>query len=124
MKARTTLDISPDELRTYQPGKRLQESHSADRWRGAWEVAQTAAALLRQNFGATRVVASGSLAHRKWFSQWSDIDLAAWGISAHEFYRAVAVVTGLSPEFKIDLLDPESCRPSLREKIEREGVEL
>lgn len=124
MKARTTLDISPDELHTYQPGKRLQESYSAERWKRAWEVAQTAAILLHQKFGATRVVAFGSLAHRKWFSQWSDIDLAAWGISAYEFCRAVAVVTGLSSEFKIDLLDPESCRHSLREKIEREGVEL
>ena len=124
MKARTILDISAEELRTYQPGKRVQESHSAERWKRAWEVAQKAARLLRQKFGATRVVAFGSLAHRKWFGQWSDIDLAAWGISAYKFYRAVAVVTGLSPEFKIDLLDPESCRPSLREKIEREGVEL
>jgi predicted nucleotidyltransferase len=59
-------------------------------------VAQKVAHLLRQKFGATRVVAFGSLAHRKWFSQWSDIDLAAWGISAYEFYRAVADVTELS----------------------------
>jgi predicted nucleotidyltransferase len=83
-----------------------------------------AAEVLRQQFGATRVVAFGSLARRDWFTPWSDIDLAAWGLPPGAFYRAVAVVTGISPEFKLDLVAPEDCQPSLRHVIEREGVAL
>jgi predicted nucleotidyltransferase len=70
------------------------------------------------------VVAFGSLAHRDGFTLWSDIDLAAWGIPPDAFYRAVAAVTGISSEFKIDLVAPEDCPPSLRRVIEREGVSL
>jgi predicted nucleotidyltransferase len=83
-----------------------------------------AAEVLRRRFGATRVVAFGSLAHRAWFSAWSDIDLAVWGISSDTFYRAVAAVTGISAEFKVDLVAPEDCQPALRQVIEQEGVAL
>lgn len=87
-------------------------------------MARRAAELLRERFGATKVIAFGSLAHRAWFTPWSDIDLAAWGISSDAFYQAVALVTGLSPEFEIDLIELEGCGPALRQVIEREGVEL
>jgi predicted nucleotidyltransferase len=87
-------------------------------------VARRAAKLLRRNFGASRVVVFGSLAHRAWFTPWSDIDLAAWGIPADRFYSAVAAVTGLSSDFKVDLVDPEDCRPSLRQTLDRERIEL
>jgi len=68
------------------------------------------------------VVAFGSLAHRAWFSSWSDIDLAAWGIPPDQFYRAVAAVTGINSEFEVDLVDLEGCRPAVRQFIEREGI--
>ena len=58
------------------------------------------------------------------FNRWSDIDLAAWGIAVDRFYAAVAAVTGLSAEFKIDLIDPDTCSASLKSAIERQGVEL
>ena len=44
----------------------------------------------------------GSLVHDAWFTPWSDIDLAAWGISPERFYGAVAAITGLSPTFRIE----------------------
>ena len=68
--------------------------------------------------------AFGSIVNREWFTPWSDIDLVAFGIPASEFYRAVATITGLSHEFKIDLIDPETCRPGLNQFIDLEGVEL
>ncbi|QGP92258.1 hypothetical protein MGLY_16280 [Neomoorella glycerini] len=61
---------------------------------------------------------------RSRFTRWSDVDLAAWGIPDDQFYAAVGVVTGLSEKFKVDLVDPEACRDSLRSAIESEGVEL
>lgn len=120
--AKTALELSPEAWRAYRPMRKVKPA--TQRWERAWEVARVAGELLRERFGATRVVVFGSLTHRAWFTQWSDIDIAAWGIPAGEFFRAVAMVTGLSSEFEVDLLDPETCRPSLRQRIEREGIEL
>jgi predicted nucleotidyltransferase len=121
---RTALALTAEEWRAYRPGAKMDEEQTAERWERAWEVACTAASLLRQEFGATRVVVFGSLAHRAWFTPWSDIDLAAWGIPPDTFYRAVAIVTGISSEFEVDLVAPEDCRPTLCQVIEREGVDL
>jgi predicted nucleotidyltransferase len=122
--ARTALDLSTEEWKAYRPGVQVDEEQVAERWDRAWEVACAAARLMRQRFSATRVVVFGSLAHRTWFTPWSDIDLAAWGIPSDMFYQAVASVTGLSSEFEIDLVAPEDCRPGLRQVIEQEGIDL
>lgn len=90
----------------------------------ALETAHRLADLLRRRFGAARVVLFGSLVRTGWFTPWSDIDLAAWGIPADYFYLAVAAVTGESDEFSVDLVDPEICSPRLLQRIERDGVEL
>ena len=94
------------------------------RWEQAWELARQLAHLLRERFGATRVVAFGSLVRRECFSPWSDIDLAAWGVSANQFYQAVATVTDASQDFQVDLVDPADCRLAIRQSIEEEGIDL
>jgi uncharacterized protein len=119
---KTALELSEKEWHAYRPGSRLIEEPNYDRLHRAWDQARTAARLLRERFGATRVVVFGSLAHDEWFNRWSDIDLAAWGIPPDAFFRAVAAVTGLSAEFKVDLVDPDDCQPALRRAIEQEGV--
>jgi predicted nucleotidyltransferase len=127
---KTALEMTVEEWQAYDPAaarERLAQqtrSQTGERWQQAWRVARRAAKLLRRDFGATRVVVFGSLAHRAWFTPWSDIDLAAWDIPAARFYSAVAAVTGLSPAFKVDLVDPESCQPALRQALDREGIEL
>jgi predicted nucleotidyltransferase len=105
------------------PPVRRMPSHTARR-RRALRVARAAAEVLRRDFGAGRIIVFGSLARSGHFTAWSDIDLAAWGIPPELFYAAVARVTGLSTEFKVDLLDPESCSASLRERVECEGQDL
>jgi len=87
-------------------------------------MAQKASFLLRQRYGAKRVVLFGSLAMAKSFSVWSDIDLAAWGIAPDNFFSAVAAVTGLSPDFKIDLVEPDTCREAIKSSILKHGVEI
>ena len=130
MTHRTALDLSEEEWKSYHPlqvildRQSATQAHVAKRRRRAVRLAKQAAVLLRRNFNAQRVVAFGSLAKRGGFTQWSDIDLAAWGISPDEFYKAVAVVTGLSTDFKIDLVDANTCRPSLRAAIERDGKDI
>lgn len=129
--ATTALDLTAEELRLYRPARESDETHpgghlrqATKRWERAWEVARKAGRLLYEEFGATRVVAFGSLAHRAWYSAWSDIDLAAWGIPADRFYRAVAAVTGVSSDFEVDLVDAENCRPAVSRCIEQEGIDL
>ena len=121
---KTALDLTREEWQAYQPGNKPGGTQVGERRERAWRVARAAAKVLREQFGATRVVAFGSLAHRDGFTLWSDLDLAAWGIAPGAFYRAVAVVTGISPEFKVDLVAPEDCQPTFRHVIEREGVAL
>jgi hypothetical protein len=57
-------------------------------------------------------------------SPWSDIDLAVWGIAPSQFYREIGVLNEISPEFKVDLVDPtdRTCRPSVKQAIERTGL--
>ena len=90
----------------------------------ALKLAHQAADLLRKKFGATKVAIFGSLAHDEWFSPWSDIDIGVEGIEAESFYSAVAAVTGLSPVFRIDLVDVDDCKPTIRRAIEKEGIEI
>ncbi|GAW93080.1 nucleotidyl transferase domain-containing protein [Calderihabitans maritimus] len=100
------------------------DKNLSERYTRAWKLARKAADLLKKSYGASKVVVFGSLVHDAWFTSWSDIDLAAWGIPDDRFYSAVAAVTGMSEEFKIDLIDAETCGTSLRKSIEKEGVEL
>ncbi|HHY93177.1 MAG TPA: nucleotidyltransferase domain-containing protein, partial [Firmicutes bacterium] len=37
---------------------------------------------------------------------------------------AVAAVTGLSAEFKVDLVDVTACRPAIQKAAESEGIDL
>lgn len=122
--AKTALELTPEERARYQPGSRYDQVQATERLEKAWLVAHAAARLLREQFGATRVVAFGSLAHRLWFTPWSDIDLAAWGILPESFFRAVASVTDLAQGFGLNLVDPERCQPHLRQAIERDGVDV
>ncbi len=122
--ARTALELTPKELGEFRAGQDWEEAELEARWREGYEVARAAARLLRERFAATRVAVFGSLVKRACFTPWSDVDLAVWGIPPDQFYRAVAAVTGLTPSYEVDLVDVESCRPGLRQVIEREGIDL
>jgi predicted nucleotidyltransferase len=127
---KTALDLSADERQAYRPAeairrRRIERQAETDLRRDkAWQIARKAAELLKSDFGAARVVVFGSLARGNWLTPWSDIDLAAWRIPPAQFFRAVAALIDLEPGMKIDLVDPESCHPGLRETIRREGIEL
>ena len=120
---KTALELSAEELRAYDPMP-LPEIRDLERWSKAWELAKRAARLLSDSFGATRVVAFGSLAHRESFHRWSDVDLAAWGIPADQFYRAAGEVAEMDATIPVDLVDPECCPDRIRERIDEEGVVL
>lgn len=87
-------------------------------------MAQQAAQILKDKFGATRVIASGSLTRSAWFHARSDIDLAAEGIAHEAFWRAWCALDTLDSPFEINLLALESAPEPLRARIVQEGVEL
>lgn len=125
----TALEMTPEEWSKFKPTKKIavrasQSAFLAERRAKALELAKTASSILRQRYGAKRVVVFGSLARTKTFTAWSDIDLAAWGIAPDEFFSAVAAVTGLSPDFKIDLVEPDTCRKAIKSSIHKHGMEI
>jgi len=101
-----------------------EEQETTRRRERAWVLTRQAATLLREQFGATRVVVFGSLAHEETFTPWSDVDIAAWGIRPEDTLRAVGTILDLDAEIEVNLVDVNTARPSLLDTIEREGVEL
>jgi uncharacterized protein len=124
----TTLAITPEKMAAYRATalrrQQIEESTLAHRKAQALGVARQAAALLKTQFGATAVLLFGSLAHEQWFTASSDIDLAAWHINPADYFRAVAYLQDISPEFSIDLVSLEDCKATLRTTILAEGKPL
>lgn len=120
--------ISAEKMARYRATaqKRWTEEQQAlyKRSVAARALANKAAAMLKDEFGADSVILFGSLAHGQWFTSTSDIDLAATGIPKAEYFRAVALLQDISANFSIDLVDLTNCKPSLLESINREGIPL
>jgi len=111
----------------YLPGIRRRWLAEQRGWQArrerAWTRARRAAEVLRR-FGATRVIAFGSLARAGRYDARSDIDLAEEGIRDEEFWRAYAEAAEAAGEFELDVVDVAHCPPELRAAILREGVSL
>ena len=127
---KTAHNLNRDQWRAYHPNKKfaalqVERMHQINKnWMEAWALARLAAKILKQKFGAKKVVAFGSLLDKDSFSPWSDIDLAVWGIPDSMFYAAVGTITGLSPIFKFDIVDPDTCEQIFLEAIIHNGKEL
>jgi len=120
--------ISEEDMAVYRATawRRLEQDERAlaVRRERAWETARRAAKLLKEDFGAQRVVVFGSLLCPKCFNQWSDVDVAAWGIRPEDTFRAMGAVMDLGEGIEINLVDIDTCLTALRVMIEREGQEL
>jgi uncharacterized protein len=124
----STPAFSPGQLRQYrQTARRRQAARSKmvkTRMETGWQVARRAAKLLREKYHATRVVVFGSLLSEARFTPWSDVDIAVWGLSPDQIFRAIGDVMDLTSLLEINLVDVNACSPSLLNTIEREGVEI
>ena len=124
----TAIKLTPEEIDVYRAAARRRRERErrelAQREKSAWELARRAATILRVQFGATRVMAFGSLVHEGCFTPWSDVDIAAWGIPIEDTFQAIGVVMDMSGEIEVNLVAVGACSPSLRSTIECEGVEL
>lgn len=122
------LNLTVEELDVYretaQQRREQDETAEKNRRENAWKMARAAADLLKQHFNASRVVAFGSLVGGGRFTRWSDIDIAAWGISSQETFIAIGAIMDLSSDPVINLVDVNTCSLSLLTAIERDGVDL
>ena len=121
-----TLNISPEKMAEYRATyKKRQEAERKkldERFERAWEVARRGAELLRSEFKVEKVVVFGSLTNRELFHIRSDIDLAVWGLSDEDYWRALGVILDLSPEFSVDLVTVETAPERICRTIETEGI--
>ena len=122
--ARTALELNPEELEQYRPD-RSSSSYPTfpDLLERGWAAARLAARILKEKFDASGVIVFGSLLQPDWFGPRSDLDLAAWGIQADLFFRAVAEVSCIDG-FEVNLVDGASCRAGLLHSIQQDGLEL
>lgn len=115
--------IPPELMSRYRRTARArQRDHDAetDRHRKiAWTAAREAARVLREEFGATRVIAFGSLAHGAWFGPRSDVDLGVEGVPPDDFWRAWCTLDRLGTGVAIDLIAIEAATAQLRAEIEQ-----
>ncbi len=86
--------------------------------------AREAAALLKGRFGASRVILFGSLAHQAWFTPDSDVDLVVEGLGGSNYWQAWRLAEETMGGREVDLIELEAVSPSLRQAIQRYGVEL
>lgn len=91
--------------------------------RRARRIAERLAELLRDHYGARRVVLVGSLA-RGDFSVGSDIDFAAEGIPDEAFFRAGAEIEAAAEGLHVDLVPIESADPAFLAHMSAEGIVL
>jgi predicted nucleotidyltransferase len=123
-----TLQISAQEMQEYKRTARqrghAEQAQLARRREHVWELARQAADVLKRDFAVARVVVFGSLVQEGRFTEWSDVDLAAWGLDSTNWLKAIGAERRQSDELELNLVYVESCSPELLAVIEREGRPL
>jgi predicted nucleotidyltransferase len=120
--------LAPDQIAIYRAAALRQREKRltavTERRERALQLAREAAKLLRERFGATRVVLFGSLLHPYSFTEWSDVDLAAWGIDPKETFTAIYDLFCLDAEIEVNLVDVNCCKPRILAIIAKDGRDL
>ena len=84
----------------------------------ALEAAEACIRLLKERFGARRVILFGSIAGQGAWHERSDIDLAVEGLAAAEFFPAYSACRDLLPRgLELDLVPLEDAYPEMRARI-------
>ncbi|MCL4505508.1 MAG: nucleotidyltransferase domain-containing protein [Chloroflexi bacterium] len=128
----TALQLSTAERQTYTEAIRRRmalldrplstdESLARDK---LLERIRLVAKEIKARLGARRVILFGSLAHQAWFRQDSDVDIAVDGLPDTAYWQAWKIAEQIIPEKSIDLIDIDTASTSLKQAIERHGIEL
>jgi uncharacterized protein len=119
--------IPPEQMQRYIQTAKQQQQFLAEqllqRHRQGWNVAREAAQILKQAFGAQRVVLFGSWLDAFRIHAHSDLDLAVWGLEETLYFKAVARLQDIDLEFSIDLVEADQAYPYIQDAI-GQGVDL
>jgi uncharacterized protein len=124
----TARELTEEQVAGYRASARRRHRDArralALREQRAWALAHRVAAALRERFRVDRIVVFGSLVHPGCFTEWSDLDIAAWGFRPEDTLRAMGVAMDLGGDIPVNLVDVAACSEALLRVIEREGVPL
>jgi len=126
----TALELMPEGWRSYleaarqrptppdlTPAERLEREQLTG-------LIHKAVAILKSHFGVRRVVLFGSLAHAAWFASDGDVDIAVEGLAGKNYWQAWGMLEEIIGDRPVDLIEIETAKESLRQAIQRYGVEL
>ena len=117
--------LSSEQMRPYILSAKRREQNRLEilqkRRQQALEIAKIAAEILKKEFGAEKIILFGSLLNDN-FHENSDIDLAVFGLSEKQYFKAVARLISLS-EFEFDLVEFQYANPEIAKAIS-EGIIL
>ena len=94
-----------------------------ERQKQGLEIARQCAKILKERFGAERVVLFGSLLDHQQMSWRSDIDLAVWGLPEKDYFKAVGVLLDIAEDFSLDLMEAQHAKSYILPAISQ-GIEL
>ena len=100
-----------------------------ERQQQGWAIARRCAQVLKEQFGVEKVVLFGSLLDHEGMHWRSDIDLAVWGLSEDNYWKASATLDDVIIESgfdfaPVDLVDINLAKPHILKAINIEGIEL
>ncbi len=123
----SVLTITAEQLDSYRQTavKQAQQRQSRliQHYQRGRLIAEQAAVLLKEQFGATQVILFGSMLDVQYIHLQSDLDLAVVGIDERDYLQALARLLDLS-DFSIDLVELEHAQSSLLQVIQATGVSL
>lgn len=119
--------ITPEKMAVYQASACARQVQKRQqlllRQQQGLQIAHQAARLLKEQFGATRVVLFGSLLDLDQMHPHSDVDIAVWGLHESDYLQAVAQLLDLS-DFSVDLIEAEYAPPKFLKSVHDTGIEL
>jgi len=92
--------------------------------RDAMDKAKKIAFMLKEKYGAKRVILFGSIVKSSYLHKGTDIDLLVKGIKSNDFLRAGADAWTISSPFDVDIVPVERADQYLLSRALEEGVEL
>lgn len=108
--------------KTWIERKRREERDILDLQTLLMEKVKVCANEIRK-LGVKQVILFGSLAVGR-FRKGSDVDIAVEGLTAKAYFRALGIIEDILGDIPFDLVDLKEALPSVKEKIEKEGIIL
>jgi predicted nucleotidyltransferase len=80
--------------------------------------------MLKTKYNASKIILFGSLAHKAWFNENSDVDLAVEGLPSDNYWQAWREIEDIITDRKIDFVDISEVSEPIKNIIKSEGIEL